>query len=67
MIETTKEEHLRVEAEHAIKMLRKAVGDRNRAQKRVVKWRNRCAYLAGNGAPWKRAWFRWFVPEGIGK
>jgi len=65
--ETTREEHLRVESEKAVKMLRKAIADRNSAQKRVIKWRNRCAYLATNGAVWKRAWFKLFVPPGYGE
>lgn len=60
-------EYLTSEVERAIKAMRKAKADRAAANKRVQKWRNRLAYLAGQGTPWKRKWFRYFVPEGLGE
>ena len=56
------EAKLKADAEHAVKMLRKAINDRAKAQKRVLKWRARCAWLCNQGAPWKRAWFKLYVP-----
>jgi hypothetical protein len=59
-------EHLETESKRAVRMLRKALSDREKAQKRVTRWRARCDYLCRNGAAWKRSWFKWFVPPGLG-
>ncbi len=65
--ESTNDERLRVEAQRAVTMLRKALADRKNAQVRVLKHRARCQWLIRNGAKWKREWFTLVVPEGLGE
>mgnify|MGYP003113502205 CR=1 FL=1 len=65
MLPEEHQEKLASDAEHFVKMLRKAMNDRAKAQKRVLKWRAKCAWICNQGATWKRSWFKLYVPPHV--